>query len=123
MMMGTPIRDMTSGYRAFTAAAAQRLRPDTCTAEGYTFQVEMAWRAHRLGMVVAEVPITFTERRDGESKLDGGIVREAMKLVTVWGIGRLLRREPPPIEPPSFPPGGGSPRGRKPDGDGGEHTT
>lgn len=98
LMLGVPVKDMTSGYRAFTAGAAARLRPDTCTAHGYAFQVEMAWRAHRFGMRITEVPITFTERRDGRSKLDGGIVREAMRLVTSWGTRRLLRRSPPPVD-------------------------
>lgn len=97
-LLGVPIRDMTSGYRAFTAEAVRSLRPDTCASAGYAFQVEMAWRAHRIGLRVVEVPITFTERRSGHSKLDGPIVREAVRLVTRWGVRRFLGRGAPPID-------------------------
>jgi len=93
-MLGTPMRDLTSGFRAFRADALRRLRADTCRSAGYVFLVEMAWRAHLLGCKVVEVPITFRERCRGESKLDGRIIREAMWLVTRWGMGRLLRRRP-----------------------------
>jgi len=94
VMLGVPVHDLTSGFRAFRAEALSRLRADTCRSAGYAFQVEMAWRAHLLDCRIAEVPITFRERRRGQSKLDGRIIREAMWLVTVWGIGRLLRRRP-----------------------------
>lgn len=91
-MLGTPIRDMTSGFRAYRVAALQRINPRTCQSDGYAFQVETAWRAHRTGLRIVEVPITFTERRLGESKLDGKIVAEAMWLVTRWGIKRVFSR-------------------------------
>lgn len=94
LMLGIPIRDLTGGFRAFRSHALNRLDAHTCQAAGYTFQIEMAWRAHRSGMQIVEVPITFRERRRGETKLDGGIVREAMWLVTKWGLLRLFRRRP-----------------------------
>jgi len=101
LMLGVPIRDLTGGFRAFRADALSQLDPGTCQAAGYTFQVEMAWRAHRAGMTIVEVPITFRERLRGESKLDGRIVREAMQLVTRWGLHRLFRRGPYPKAPGS----------------------
>lgn len=91
-MLGIPTRDATSGFRAFTAEAVQRLDPASCLANGYGFQIEMAWRAHRADMKVVEVPFIFVERTHGKSKLSGQIVIEAMWLVTRWGIARLLGR-------------------------------
>ena len=53
--------------------------------QGYCFQVDLAWRASRAGFRVVEVPITFADRERGESKMSGGIVREALWRVTQWG--------------------------------------
>ena len=89
-MLGIPIRDATAGFRAFTANALRRLPYREAEASGYGFQVEMAWRAHQAGMHVTEVPITFRDRARGTSKMGLPIVLEAMRLVTVWGFGRLL---------------------------------
>ena len=94
LMLGTPIKDMTAGYRAFRADALRALQPDSCSAAGYGFQIEMAWRAKLAGLRVQEVPITFRDRELGESKMDGRIAVEAMALVTKWGLGRLLGRLP-----------------------------
>jgi dolichol-phosphate mannosyltransferase len=93
-MLGTPIKDMTAGFRAFTASALDRLQPASCDAAGYGFQVEMAWRAHLAGLTVVEVPITFRDRVRGESKMVARIAIEAMLLVTRWGLGRLVGRLP-----------------------------
>ena len=93
-MLGVPTRDITSGFRAFDAGALRRLDAASCLANGYGFQIEMAWRAHRAGMTVVEVPFVFVERTHGRSKLSGRIVREAMWLVTRWGVSRLFGREP-----------------------------
>lgn len=91
-MLGTSIRDMTAGFRAFRSESLLRLDPATCRASGYGFQVEMAWRAARAGMDVREVPIVFRERRQGSSKMTSAIALEAMRLVTSWGWRRMLRR-------------------------------
>ena len=93
-MLGSPIKDMTAGYRAFAADALRRLQPETCNAAGYGFQVEMAWRASLADMQVVEVPITFRDRERGESKMDTKIAVEAMALVTKWGLGRVFGRLP-----------------------------
>ena len=68
---------------------------------GYCFQVDLVWRAVRRGLSVVEVPITFVEREIGESKMSEGIVREALRNITMWGaryrlgqVRSLVRREP-----------------------------
>lgn len=93
-MLGTRIKDMTAGFRAFSAAALDVLEPKSCDAAGYGFQVEMAWRASLADLKLAEVPITFRDRERGESKMDTKIAVEAMVLVTKWGLGRLVGRLP-----------------------------
>ena len=93
VMLGIPIRDATAGFRAFRAEALRRLPYRDAEASGYGFQVEMAWRAHQRGLKITEVPIVFRDRRAGSSKMGLGIVIEAMRLVTLWGIGRVTGRE------------------------------
>jgi dolichol-phosphate mannosyltransferase len=84
--LGIPLHDATGGYRAYRASALRRLSLDTVASAGYCFQVDLAWRAVRAGLRVAEVPITFIERSEGTSKMSGAIVREALWQVTRWGI-------------------------------------
>jgi dolichol-phosphate mannosyltransferase len=59
---------------------------------GYCFQVDLAWRTLRAGFTVVEVPITFTERVIGESKMSGSIVREAFLRVGQWGVRHRLEQ-------------------------------
>lgn len=92
IMLGLPIRDATAGFRAFTSEALRKLPYREAEASGYGFQVEMAWRAHQTGLQVVEVPISFRDRMRGTSKMGLPIVVEAMRLVTVWGLGRILGR-------------------------------
>jgi dolichol-phosphate mannosyltransferase len=89
LMLGIPIRDATAGFRAFRCDALTRLPYRRSRASGYGFQVEMAWRACRMGLEVVEVPIAFKDRTRGQSKMGLPIVLEAMWLVTIWGLGRL----------------------------------
>lgn len=91
MMLGIPVRDATAGFRAFRAAALEGLDYSAAEASGYGFQVEMAWRAHEAGLRIEEIPISFSDRTRGKSKMGPAIVFEAMRLVTVWGLGRLWR--------------------------------
>jgi dolichol-phosphate mannosyltransferase len=87
------VRDSTAGYRAYRASALRTLHVESTRANGYTFQIEMTYRLLRSGGNVVEVPITFTDRERGTSKMSGRIVVEAMALVTWWGIrDRILRR-------------------------------
>lgn len=91
-MLGIPIRDATAGFRAFRAEALRSLPYREAEASGYGFQVEMAWRAHQQGLTIEEVPITFRDRTRGTSKMGSNIVIEAMRLVTIWGFGRMVGR-------------------------------
>lgn len=85
-------RDVTGGYRVFRADALRTIGLGRVDSLGYCFQIEMLWRAERAGLRVAEVPITFVERVHGASKMTGGIAREAMLRVTVWGLRELADR-------------------------------
>ncbi len=90
LMLGIPIKDATGGYRAFRRATLEHLPLDDVASQGYCFQIDMARRVLDSGMSIVEVPITFVERVRGESKMSGGIVREALWRVTVWGFQRIL---------------------------------
>jgi dolichol-phosphate mannosyltransferase len=89
LMLGLAIRDATAGFRAFRVDALRSLPYRGAQASGYAFQVEMAMRAAEAGLTVVEVPISFRDRAHGTSKMGTGIVIEAMRLVTVWGLGRM----------------------------------
>ncbi len=86
MWLGIPIHDATGGFRAYRMNALAVMNLDQVESQGYCFQVDMAWRAVKANLRVAEVPITFVERELGESKMDGSIVKEALWRVTQWGI-------------------------------------
>jgi dolichol-phosphate mannosyltransferase len=88
--LGMRVRDLTSGFRAYSAATLQDLDLDRIRADGYGFQIEMAFRAHRRGRLVTEVPIRFVDRVAGQSKMSMRIVVEALLLVTLWGGRRLF---------------------------------
>lgn len=90
LMLGLRQRDVTGGYRAYRAEALRAIEPATITSRGYSFQIEMLWRAVSRGMRVTEVPITFAERVHGTSKMSGAIAAEAMRKVTVWGLQRPI---------------------------------
>jgi dolichol-phosphate mannosyltransferase len=81
-----PLTDATGGYRAARGELIDALHFDDVASHGYCFQVDWAWRAVRAGARVEEVPITFSERTFGRSKMSGSIVREALVRVTVWGL-------------------------------------
>lgn len=86
LVLGVGIQDVTSGFRAYRRHVLAALSLDDVASQGYCFQVDLAWRTVRAGYRVVEVPITFTEREQGSSKMSGDIVREALWLVTRWGI-------------------------------------
>jgi dolichol-phosphate mannosyltransferase len=72
-----PVHDCTSGFRCWTRGLLARLPLDRIVSDGYAFQVEMAWEAHRAGGRIIEVPITFVERREGRSKMSGRVIAES----------------------------------------------
>ncbi|MDO4911476.1 MAG: polyprenol monophosphomannose synthase [Corynebacterium sp.] len=86
MALGAGLSDMTAGYRAYRRELVESLDLDELSNAGYIFQVDLAWRAVSAGFDVREVPITFTEREIGYSKLDGSFVSASLKEVTKWGI-------------------------------------
>jgi dolichol-phosphate mannosyltransferase len=93
LLLGVDIHDITAGYRAYRREVLEKLDLRTVESKGYCFQVDLTWRAINNGFTVAEVPITFTERELGVSKMSGSNIREAMVKVAQWGIeGRMRRR-------------------------------
>ncbi len=76
-VLGVALRDLTGGFKCFRRVVLETLPLDEVTAAGYVFQVELTYRALLAGFRVTEVPITFTERIHGESKMSGDIVSEA----------------------------------------------
>jgi dolichol-phosphate mannosyltransferase len=86
MALGMPFKDATGGYRAYRMPVLDEIDVATVASTGYSFQVELAWRTYKSGFRIAEVPITFTERERGESKMSGNIFKEQLLRVTVWGV-------------------------------------
>ena len=95
LSLGVPIHDATSGYRVYRRELLEELMRRPFDADGYGFQIELVLRAHRLGFDVGEAPITFRERRYGESKISRSIVVEALWKVTRWGLDLRLRPSRP----------------------------
>jgi dolichol-phosphate mannosyltransferase len=81
MMLSSGIRDNTAGFRCFHVDSLGKLDLDAVHAQGYAFQIEMAFRMKRRGFQVREIPIHFVDRCVGQSKMDGAIAREALLLV------------------------------------------
>jgi dolichol-phosphate mannosyltransferase len=87
-----PYRDLTGGFKAWRGETLRAVEPATVTSTGYVFQVELTWRAHRAGARIRELPITFVERRIGQSKMTGGIFFEAARQVLRLRLrGRSIR--------------------------------
>jgi dolichol-phosphate mannosyltransferase len=86
-VLGLPLRDLTGGFKAWRVDVLRGIDLDAVEAQGYGFQIEMTWLAHRRGHVVREIPIRFTERRAGQSKMSRRIILEALVMVM------RLRRE------------------------------
>lgn len=94
VVLGLAVRDATSGFRAYAASALRLVELGTVRAEGYGFQVEMAYRLARAGGRIVEVPIEFVDRQRGTSKMSCRIALEAVGLVTWWGVrDRVLHRD------------------------------
>jgi dolichol-phosphate mannosyltransferase len=90
LALGIGIHDITAGYRAYRREVLQKIDLDAVDSKGYCFQIDLTWRAINNGFVVVEVPITFTERELGVSKMSGSNIREALFKVAQWGIGGRL---------------------------------
>ena len=86
MALGMPFKDATGGYRVYRMPVLDAINVDTVASTGYSFQVELAWRTYKAGFRMAEVPISFTEREHGVSKMSGNIMKEQLLRVTLWGL-------------------------------------
>jgi len=106
-LLGLGVHDATAGYRAYRTEVLRQLAPEETKATGYGFQLELSYRAHRLGARVVEVPITFRDRLFGISKMSVRIVVEAVTLVAWWAFrDRVLakfRRQSPRSQSPIAP--------------------
>jgi dolichol-phosphate mannosyltransferase len=92
LALGIGIHDITAGYRAYRREVLEAIDLDAVDSKGYCFQIDLTWRTITNGFVVAEVPITFTEREIGVSKMSGSNIREAVVKVAKWGYqGRVTR--------------------------------
>ena len=85
-VLGTGVADATSGYRAYRAETLKAIDFAATRAKGYGFQIETAYRAWKWGGRIVEVPITFTDRVRGHSKMTWRIAAEELSLVTWWGV-------------------------------------
>jgi dolichol-phosphate mannosyltransferase len=100
LALGLKVRDLTSGFRAWKATTLVDIDYQTTHATGYLFQMEMAYRVDRHHEAIGEVPITFTDRVRGTSKMSGAVVFEELTRVTWWGLrDRVIRRRraTPPV--------------------------
>jgi hypothetical protein len=86
LVLGLPVLDATAGFRAFRREVLLGIGVSALTSNGYCFQVETGYQANRAGYRLTEVPITFTERVAGRSKMSSAIVAEALVRVTGWGF-------------------------------------
>lgn len=86
LVLGLALNDATAGYRVYRADTLREIGIDGVQADGYGFQIEMTYRTVQAGLSVVEVPIAFRDRVAGTSKMHRGIIIEAFKLVTLWGL-------------------------------------
>jgi dolichol-phosphate mannosyltransferase len=91
-ILGLRVRDLTSGYKAFRRRVLEAVDLERIRSEGYSFQIELTFRAIRRGFTVAEVPIVFVDRRVGQSKMSRRIYAEAVGVVWKLRLDALLER-------------------------------
>lgn len=77
-LLNLPVRDLTGGFKCFRRFVLESIDLDSVDSTGYAFQIELTYRAAHRGFRIAEIPITFAERRFGQSKMDAAIVTEAV---------------------------------------------
>lgn len=91
-VLALPVHDATAGFRAFRAEVLPRVLAGPAPSNGYCFQVETTWHAHQQGLRLREVPIAFTDRTVGESKMSPAIVAEALVRVLQWRVEDALEQ-------------------------------
>ncbi|MCQ2608814.1 MAG: polyprenol monophosphomannose synthase [Bacteroidales bacterium] len=87
-----PLRDSTAGFVCYTARALQALDLNKIKFKGYAFQIEMKFKIWDKGLTITEVPIIFTDRKEGSSKMNGGIIKEAVFGVISLKIGSWFKK-------------------------------
>ncbi len=92
VLLGVRVRDLTGGFKCFRRETLEAIDLDAVAARGYGFQIETTYRALRKGLRVRELPITFVERREGDSKMTGSIVLEAVWRVPLLRLHALAGR-------------------------------
>ena len=95
IITGLPVMDPTGGFKCFRRRVLESLDLDRVRSNGYAFQVEMSYKTWMKGFRIAEIPITFTDRTAGQSKMSGKIVREALWMTWVLALAHGFRRSPP----------------------------
>jgi dolichol-phosphate mannosyltransferase len=84
IVTGLPLKDATGGFKCFRREVLEAIDLDKVKSNGYSFQIEMSFRAWRKGFRIKEIPIVFEDRRLGQSKMSKKIVKEA-----IWMVWRL----------------------------------
>jgi dolichol-phosphate mannosyltransferase len=94
MVTGIPVRDCTGGFKCFRRQVLEALDFDSIASSGYSFQIEVNFYSWKKGFRILEIPIVFTDRKRGDSKISRGIIREALVLV-LWKlrIAPLFKRK------------------------------
>jgi dolichol-phosphate mannosyltransferase len=95
LITGMPIMDATAGFKCYTARVLQSLDLSKIRFVGYAFQIEMKWTAYKMGFKIKEVPVIFTDRTRGASKMSKGIIKEAFFGVLQMKLNSWLR----PVKP------------------------
>jgi dolichol-phosphate mannosyltransferase len=88
VILGLPLRDLTSGFKGFRRRVLETMDLDRVHSNGYSFQIEVTYRAFRRGFRIVETPIIFVDRRVGKSKMSRRIVYEAIFMVWRLRLGR-----------------------------------
>ena len=92
VMLGIGVHDATAGYRAYRASTLRAIGLEEVDSQGYCFQIDLTLRTAQEGLRISEVPITFTERAHGASKMSRAIIAEALLRVAQWGVAARLGR-------------------------------
>jgi len=88
VVTGMPLRDPTGGFKCWRAETLRRINFSTVASAGYSFQLEMNHRTWKAGLKIKEIPITFTDRQAGYSKITAGIATESIKIALKLRLGR-----------------------------------
>jgi dolichol-phosphate mannosyltransferase len=92
LVTGLPVKDATSGFKCFRREVLEAIDLDRVKSNGYSFQIEMSFRAWKKGFKIKEIPIIFEDRKVGQSKMSKKIVREAVWMVWKLRLRSLLGR-------------------------------